>query len=191
MKIDIYAHILTEKYMQHHNQVVKVLDTMTAKSLVTADLPVRLKYMERYPDVLQVLTISHSPADTVLATNDAMELSRIANDELAELLVKHPDKFIAGVACIPLNDVDAAIKETERAITQLGLKGIELLAQVNGIQLGDPRFKPYMRMVAQYDLPIWIHPCSDDMLDNPIFWLAFCNYLGDAAFSCRGSSRLS
>ncbi len=173
MKIDIYAHILPERYMEARNKKVKVLDSMTAKSQVTANLAVRLKYMERYPEVLQVLTVSHPPADTVMATSDAIELSRIANDELAEILVKHPDKFIAGVACVPLNDVDAAMKEAERAITQLGLKGIELLAQVNGIRLDDPKYKPLYELMAKYDLPIWIHPCSDDILDEPLFGWPF------------------
>src|ERR1035437_6349316 len=135
MKIDVFTHILPKKYMETRNEKVKAIDSMTAKSRATADLNMRLKLMERYPDVLQVLTISHTPADVALAPGDALELSQIANDELAELLAKHPDKFIAGVACIPLNDTDAALKETHRAITQLGLKGVQLLAQVNGPQL--------------------------------------------------------
>ena len=44
----------------------------------------------------------------VAEPKDAVELARIANDEMAELVAKYPDKFVSAVACVPLNDVDAA-----------------------------------------------------------------------------------
>ena len=39
------------------------------------------------------------------------------DDELAELVIKYPDRFFGAVACLPMNDVDAALEEAERAIT--------------------------------------------------------------------------
>ncbi|MFC1846414.1 amidohydrolase family protein, partial [Chloroflexota bacterium] len=92
---------------------------------------------------------------------------------LAELLVKYPNKFIGAVACLPLNDIDMALKETERAIGQLGLKGIQVFASVYGEQLDDPKFKPLYEKMSKYDLPIWIHPSSDDTLDEPVFGWPF------------------
>jgi len=35
---------------------------------------------------------------------------------MAELLVKYPDRFVAAIASLPMNDIDAALKETDRAI---------------------------------------------------------------------------
>lgn len=88
-------------------------------------------------------------------------------------MIKYPDKFIAGVATIPLNDIDATLKETDRAITQLGLKGVQLLARVKGEQIDDPKFKPLYEKMAKYDLPIWIHPISDEEFDEPVFGWPF------------------
>ncbi len=173
MKIDIFSHILPEKYLAALNKKAKLTERRTTKNRATYDLDMRLKLMERNPDVLQVLTISLSTLETQLSANDSLELSRIANDELAEILVKHPDKFIAGVACLPLNDIDMALKETDRAITQLGLKGIQLFARINGEQLDDPKFKPLFEKMVMYDLPIWIHPDSDELIDEPVFGWPF------------------
>ncbi len=178
MKIDIFAHVLPQKYFATLSKKVDLKDYNLVKSRAVnsrglSDLEMRLKLMDRYPDVLQVVTISLPPLETVLPPADALELSKIANDELAELVIKYPDKFIAGVACLPLNDIDAAIKEAERAITQLGLKGIQVFARVNGDTLDDPKFKPLFAKMAQYDLPIWIHCSSDELLDESLFGWPF------------------
>ncbi len=178
MKIDIFAHILPEKYYTALGAKVdlnnyNLTKCRAAKRRDVQDLEYRLKLMDRYPDVLQVITISLPPLDKIVSPQDQIELSKIANDELTEIQVKHPDKFIAGVASVPVDDMDAALKETDRAITQLGLKGIQLNARVNGEGLDDPKFKPLYEKMAKYDLPIWIHPCSDDKLDEPLFGWPF------------------
>jgi aminocarboxymuconate-semialdehyde decarboxylase len=119
--------------------------------------------LDRYPDVLQVLTVSTPPLETLVTPSDAIELAKIANDELADLVAKYPNKFIAAVACLPLSDIDAALKEADRAITQLHLRGIQIFTNINGEPLDMPKFRPLYELMAQHDLPIWIHPWG-----NPI-----------------------
>lgn len=173
MKIDVFSHILPPKYLETLNKKAKLDENRTTKNRACVDLDMRMKLMERFPDVLQVLTIAISTIETQLSQTDSIELARIANDEMAEIVVKHPDKFIAGVATLPLNDMDAALKETDRAITQLGLKGVQLLARIKGEQIADPKFKPLYEKMAKYDLPIWIHPISDEEFDEPVFGWPF------------------
>ena len=125
MKIDVFAHILPEKYLANYSQKNKaVLDQVEVKNRAVINLDTRLRLMDRYPDVLQVLTVAQPPLEKFVKPADAVELAKIANEELAELLDRYPDKFIAAVACLPMNDVDAALEETDRAINQLGLKGV-------------------------------------------------------------------
>ena len=115
--------------------------------------------MDRLPDVLDVLTVALPPLETVLVTpKDAVELAKIANDEMAELVAKYPDKFLTAVACLPMNDIDAAIKEADRAITHLEFRGVQIFSNIDGEPLDEPKFKPLYERMAQYDLPIWIHP---------------------------------
>ena len=71
---------------------------------------------------------------------------------------KYPGKFLVAVALLPQNDVDAAQKEVERAVTKLGMRGILLHSSVNGESLDLPKFRPLYAQMAEYDLPIFIHP---------------------------------
>ena len=174
MKIDIFAHILPQAYVAAFSKInPKVTEARGARNRATVDIEMRLRLMNRYPDVLQVLTISNLSLETLTTPEQGIELARIANDGIAELVMKYPDKFIAGVACLPMNNLEAAVEETERAITQLGMKGIMLYTKINGIQLDDPQFKPLYRKMAQYDLPVWIHPASDEIMDESVFGWPF------------------
>ena len=169
MKIDIFSHIMTKKYLETYSKKnQEILKRVEARSIAVTDLEVRLRLMNRYPDVLQVLTIANIPLETFAEPADAVELAKIANEELAELIDRYPDKFIAGVACLPMNDMDAALEEADRAVTKLGLKGIQIYSRINGEPLDNPKFKPLWEKMAGYDLPIWIHPATYDKLDNDI-----------------------
>ena len=167
MKIDIYAHILTEKYLKIYSQKAsKVLDSVEARNRAVTDINMRLRLMNRFPDILQVLTVANPPLDALVSPDDAAELARIANDELAELLIEYPDRFLAAVACVPMNNIDAALDEIDRAINQLGLKGIQIPTRVNGEPISLPKFNPLYEKMAEYDLPIWIHPVTNQKLDQ-------------------------
>jgi aminocarboxymuconate-semialdehyde decarboxylase len=114
--------------------------------------------MERYPDVLEVLVPATAPLETLVSPEDAVDLARLNNDEMAALVEKYPDKFLAAVALLPQNNIDAAQKELERAVTKLGIRGVLLHSNVNGESLDLPKFRPLYAQMAEYDLPIFIHP---------------------------------
>jgi len=174
LKIDIFSHILPEKYLSKLLQKVPQLtSSREVRNRAAINLDVRLKVMERYPDVLQVLTVSLPPLSEVVSVAEASELARTANDELAEILVKYPDKFAGAVACLPLGDMDEALKETDRAITQLGFKGVQVFAKIQEDSLDQPVFRPLYEKMVKYDLPIWIHPTSEVDLDESIFGWPF------------------
>ncbi len=163
MKIDVFSHIVPKKYGEELRKKAKVeLPTyVTDQRLANTDIEIRFRLMDRYPDVIQVLTVAQPPLETGIVTpGDAVELARIANDELAELVTKYPDKFIGAVACLPLTDIDAALKEADRAIFQLHLRGVQIFTNINGERLSAPKFRPLYEMMARFDLPIWIHPTN-------------------------------
>jgi uncharacterized protein len=176
MKIDIFTHIVPEKYFNAFcKKTSKVLSARGSGNRAVADIEIRLRLMDRFPDVLQVLTIGNLSLDKLVKPEEAVELTRIANDGIAELIVKYPDKFIAGVACISSHDMDAALDEIDRAITHLGLKGIMLYTSLGGEKLDDPKYDPIYKKMNAYDLPIWIHPESDQFLDEPVFGWPFAS----------------
>jgi uncharacterized protein len=166
MKIDAFAHILTGKYLARYRKINPAIEKrIEVITPPVVDLDIRFRLMNRYPDVLQMLTVANVPLET-FAPQDAVELSRIANEEMAELVTKYPDKFFGAAACLPMNDIDAALKEVDRAVTQLKLNGVQIYSRINGEPLDSPRIKPLFEKMAKYDLPVWIHPATNDKLDN-------------------------
>jgi predicted TIM-barrel fold metal-dependent hydrolase len=178
MKIDIFPHIIPVKYKdallkktmskkgpQGRREVDKI---ETLPSLF--DMDVRFRIMDKYEGLLQVLTLGAPAVEDIAPPKDAVELAKIANDGMAELVTKYPDKFVAAVACLPMNDMDAALKEAERAITKLGLRGVQISSDINGKPLDSPEFAPLFEKMAYYNLPILIHPetkAPDEVSDYP------------------------
>jgi aminocarboxymuconate-semialdehyde decarboxylase len=181
MKIDIYTHCLPKKYVKAlHQKKKEGADVYDLSQSHTDEIDIKLKLSDMYPDMVHVLTVALPPLETeIVSPSVAIELARIANDEMAEIVAKHPDRFIAAVACLPLNDIDASLKEAERAITQLHFKGVQIFTNINRKPLDTPRFRPLYGMMAHYDLPIWIHPwlrpkpAAGDLLTNPVVGLGW------------------
>ena len=59
---------------------------------------------------------------------------------MAELLVKYPDRFVAAIACLPMNNIDAALKEADRAINDLRFRGVMLSTTINDKPLDSPEY---------------------------------------------------
>ncbi|MFC1868962.1 amidohydrolase family protein [Thermodesulfobacteriota bacterium] len=167
-KIDIFPHILTKRFKEVLFKKPKNSFYMKADTVRPAlwDLDLRFKSMDKFEGYKQVLTLSAPPLEFAFSPKEAVDVARMANDEMAELVNKYPDRFVAGVASLPLNDIDASVRETERAIKDLKLKGIQMFSTVNGIPIDRPQFLGIYEKMAEYDLPIWLHPCGDDSLPD-------------------------
>jgi predicted TIM-barrel fold metal-dependent hydrolase len=161
--IDVFAHLLTPRYLRERNARAGTgFGTQYAKYWSAnpglTDLDLRFRIMDRYPDVRQILTIAGPNIESITTAADAVECARIANDEMAELVARHPDRFATACACLPMTDVDATLREIERAIDQLGFRGIEIFTDINGTPLDAPAFLPIFEAMAARDLPILLHP---------------------------------
>jgi predicted TIM-barrel fold metal-dependent hydrolase len=159
MKIDIFAHILPSKYLDAVDKLTtsgSFLKGWVKDAPTLSDLDSRFRIMDKYEGYVQVLTISGAHKMNNLP--EAAELAKIANDEVAELISRYPDRFVAGVATLPMNNMDAALMEVDRAINELKFRGAEIWAPTNGKPIDLPEFLPLYEKMSQYDLPIWIHP---------------------------------
>jgi len=98
------------------------------------------------------------PSVELAAPSKAVDLSKALNDEIAELVARYPERFPAGIAALPMNDIDAALAETDRAINDLRLRGVLIYTPINDKPLDSPEFMPLYEKMAQYNLPLLIHP---------------------------------
>jgi uncharacterized protein len=161
MKIDAFPHILPQRYYQKLLEKAPKTFYMAKRwkgipSLT--DVEKRFEVMDRFEDYRQVLVPSAPPLEMVFGPKDTPELARIANDEMAELVAKYPDRFVAAVATLPMNNKEAAARELDRAVRDLNMKGVLIYTNANGKPLDDPDFSFIFEKMAEYDLPIWLHP---------------------------------
>jgi len=86
----------------------------------------------------------------------AREMLRIYNDWLADFCSAHPDRF-AGLACIPNDDIDAAVGEIERVARRGAVRGIEISRRHDMARLWDPWWEPVWDAAAASGLPLHFH----------------------------------
>ena len=117
----------------------------------------RIKDMDEQKVDVQVLSI-HTPfVGYQLPAEQCLSLSRDFNDELSAT-VKQSNGRLAGLATLPVQDVNLAINELERAVKQLGLKGASLDTQVNGKEWDEPQFLPFFKAAEQLGALLFYHP---------------------------------
>lgn len=160
-KLDSYSHIFPPAYFERMKALAK--DKGAIKRWLNVpvlyDLRARLTMMNRFPGYQQILTLSSPPIEFVAGPEESPALARLANDGMAEIRDRYPDKFPAFVASLAMNNVPAALDEMERAIVKLGAGGIQMFTNVNGRALDEPEYWPiFERAVKRYDVPIWMHP---------------------------------
>jgi predicted TIM-barrel fold metal-dependent hydrolase len=145
----------------------------------------RLESMDQGQIDKQVLTF---PAQRLYARPEpSVTLARVLNDGIAAICRKHPDRFI-GFCTLPLQRGAEALAELERAVHELGLRGVTVLSNVAGRTLDEPEFQETFAKIDEMKLPVFIHPAERN--DFPQAWRFFelDHYIGwpvDTAF-CLG-----
>jgi uncharacterized protein len=116
----------------------------------------RLADMDAAGIDMQVL--SHTaPGAEAWPAAEAVAKARQANDDLAEIIAAHPDRF-AGFAALPMRDPKAAAAELQRAVATLGFCGAMINGLIDGRFLDDPEFAPVLYTAADLGVPLYLHP---------------------------------
>ena len=138
-----------------------------------SDIAVRLADMDKMG--IDIQAVSPAPFQYYYFAEPAFgaELARDVNDGIANLVTQWPDRFV-GIGTVPLQNADMAVAELERAVKQLGLRGIEINTHVNGKNLTDPSLglEKFFRRVDELGVALFMHPngfTSADRLVNHYF----------------------
>ena len=132
MIIDIYNHFMPKRYLDRLAELVPGHVAVTAFPRLTTlwDVNARLRLLDEFGDYAQVISLANPPLER--APERTPELARLANDGLAELCGRYPDRFPAFIASLPMNNIDAALAEIDRAIRELGARGVQVFTHVAG-----------------------------------------------------------
>ncbi len=83
--------------------------------------------------------------------------ARIINDHIAEIVDAHPDRFV-GLGTIPMQEPDLAVAELDRAVSELGMRGVEICTSVAGEELSNDRFRKFFAKAEELNALIFMHP---------------------------------
>jgi predicted TIM-barrel fold metal-dependent hydrolase len=113
------------------------------------DLEAQIRDMDR-------VGIDVAVQSCILGWDTTLENCQLINDCTAQLQKEYPSRFV-GLAHAPVME-DAGLRELDRAVSQLGLKGVTISSQVNGLSLDAKEFTPFYELLNKLGVPIFIHP---------------------------------
>lgn len=105
---------------------------------------------------------------------DTHDLSKILNEHIAGVVRDEPKRFV-GLGTLPMQDTERAVRELERCVKELGLRGVEIGTHINGVNLDDARFDPVWEAAEELGAAIFVHPWDmmgmDQLTDYWLPWL--------------------
>jgi aminocarboxymuconate-semialdehyde decarboxylase len=176
LRVDIHCHYLNRDAAaklahlnpQQYEPGVKFASPLTREvnvkqmhdrgpKLTTID--VRLADMDKMG--IDIQAVCPAPQQTYYWTEPGLglEVSRMINDRLAEIVATWPDRFVA-LGTVPLQNVELAVGELERCVKQLGLRGVEINPNVAGKELTDASLNldKFFAKARELDIVIFMHP---------------------------------
>jgi predicted TIM-barrel fold metal-dependent hydrolase len=161
MKIDIFNHIFPKSYFDKMLEIApggKDIHKRVRNVPSIVDLKERFRMMDLFEDYVQIICLGAPPIEVFGPPPVSTDMARLANDGMAELVQKYPDRFPRFIASLPMNDPDGLLREATRAIKDLGSVGVQIFTNVLGRALTRPETMPLFDLMADLDLPIWMHP---------------------------------
>jgi aminocarboxymuconate-semialdehyde decarboxylase len=199
MVIDFQAHLFPEEYIAElerlngavileppdpHSGMIYFYDRKLKCRINTVtfqgrEIERRLEHMDRLGIGVHVLSVPAPGADR-FEGDGAIRLARIANNAIAAFCQKHPKRFV-GLFTLPTCSIGASLKELERSVNELGLKGFGCYSNLNGQALDREELFPIYERLAKYQMPVYIHPTAPlatevtgiDIMPTLIFGWAF------------------
>ena len=175
--IDLHAHVVLEAgfgVAGRHGPELSVDDDgvsffrigeyrmkpMSYRGTVFMDVERRLRLMDKLGIDLQMLSPNPLTFFHGIERHLAIEYCRVHNDAMAMLVAGHPDRLL-GSAALPMQDPDAAAKELERAVRELGLVAAYVGTDYP-FPLDDACLDDLFRTFVALDVPLFLHPSSTD-----------------------------
>jgi len=153
--IDAYTHVLTEEF---YETLLEEYDFqgLSGDPSFLWNVERRLDHMDEFGVDKQVLTLALPPLWRGMDDETALELTRLANDELRSVADEHPDRFIP-VGTVPRAS-DAFLAEFDRCVDDLDMAGVQIFSNIEGEPLDRPRFHGLFERAERHDAPLWMHP---------------------------------
>jgi predicted TIM-barrel fold metal-dependent hydrolase len=137
------------------------------------DVSTRLRYMDKEGiDVAVFFPTASLRLNKVIELDYAVSYCRAFNNYMADICKQSPR--VKGVALLPFQDVEEAVKEADRAVEELGLTAIAVATGGMREHLGSRTYWPIYDKIRRLNVPLCVHcrhepPGNDERFDSFIF----------------------
>jgi predicted TIM-barrel fold metal-dependent hydrolase len=165
-----------QNIIDFHNHHVPARFKLTAEQTAPANQRARWKALaQKLPDedlLLKDVREGHIGARVVnipaalIADADGRvphETIMAMNDDLAGLVARYPGR-IHGLASVDAYDGDRSPREAERAIIDLGLRGLFVDCARGDLMIDAPQARPTLEVAAKLGVPVFVHPVAPQPL---------------------------
>ena len=139
-----------KRYFDSHGRMTELLPEF-------CDIEAKVAWMDRVGMDVSVISVGPPIYFYWLKPEAGIEIVRIANDGIAQMVAQHPDR-LRGMAHLPMQDPDAAIAELERVVKQHKFKAVELATSIEGAPLADMKFRKVLKAIEKLGLFVFTHP---------------------------------
>jgi len=171
IRVDCQSHVFPKSYgelLKQNSKFIKTKESNQNYIISYGDLQTfninlkvynpkeKLKEMNSAKIDVSVLSVN-IPGPELLTPELGIKAAKICNNYIAELCNKYPDRFV-GLATLPLQNIPEALKEFDRAINKLKLRGVILFSNINGKPIDSPDFEPLYEKAEKSKIPFVLHP---------------------------------
>jgi predicted TIM-barrel fold metal-dependent hydrolase len=159
VKIDAFTHVRPEAYVERAQTLLG--DSYQGAAYGRPELwhiDARVRHMDE--DGIDKQVITHTVPPIEQTTTDpklAAALAIASNNAILDMASRYPERIIP-IGVVSMNNIEAALEEAERCLTQLGMQGILIYTNASGRLLHDPALLPFFEFMSGQKRPIWIHP---------------------------------
>ena len=138
---------------------------MAYEGTIFMDLGLRLEAMEKHGIDMQLLSPNPLTMFHHIPAQDAIHFCQVQNDAMARIAADNKG-VLMGAACLPVQDVDASMREAERAVKELGLQAVHIGTNFPH-DIHDPCMDDLYRTITALDVPLFMHPASSGGVTGP------------------------
>lgn len=192
MRIDIHTHILPKEWpdlkkkygyggwihLDHHKtgcaRMMKDNQFFREVESNLWDPEIRGNECDNYGIDIQVLSTVPVMFSYWAKPENGLDLSKLLNDHIASIVADQPRRFI-GLGTLPMQEPSLAVSELERCVKELGLVGVQIGTNINGMNLSDDSLFEVFESAESLNAAIFIHPWymmgEKDMIQYWLPWL--------------------
>ena len=157
MIIDFQHHYVPPELAERHGARRGRKVNMTEEGVTKFTLHDKVCDLEEQIRDLEVAGIDLAVLSCPVAWDAPLPDCERVNEAYAAMQEKFPDRFL-GLAHVPVHEGSAALRELERAVKTLGLRGVTIMSQIKGAPLDDPSFREFFARAVELEIPIFVHP---------------------------------